>query len=280
MVKSGKSKIGILAGGGDFPKKLAYSLQAQQRAFFIIALEGFAETGWMDSFPHKRIRLTHIGEILRTLKREQCQELVLIGPVKRPSWRDILPDLEAMRLLARLGKSIFLGDNGLLVEVVSFLEEEGFHVRGAHEFLSLESPILGALGSIKPDQQALDDISYGRKILSAIAPFDIGQACVVQSGLVLAVEALEGTDKMLQRCAVLKQEGLGGVLIKMPKIGQDLRVDMPTIGPLTCDYAFNAGLRGIAFLAKETLILERELCIEKSHQYGLFLYGFSSSDIF
>lgn len=275
MVSSDKPKIGILAGGGELPKELAYRLKEQKRAFFIIGFEGFVEPYWLHDFPHQRMRLAGIGKILRVLRQEKCEELILIGPIKRPSWRDFRPDFEGARLLARLGKAIFLGDNGLLASIISLLEEEGFRIRGAHEFLFDKKEKEGPLGLIKPQKQDLNDISYGKNFLKIIAPFDIGQACIVHLGRILAVEGAEGTDQMIARYGQLEDSYKGAILVKMPKIGQDLRVDMPTIGPNTIEYAARAGLKVIAFLGEETLFLEKDFCVQKANNLEICLYGFA-----
>lgn len=265
--------IGILAGGGPLPARLAASLQAQGKDVFLVGFEGFADRALLAPYPHIFVRLAAAGEILRVLRAKNCTDLVLLGPVKRPSWRDLRPDAEGARILRRLGRAIFGGDNGLLGALVRVMEEEGFRVRGAHEFLIHETGDVGPLGFHAPDAQALADIQQAVAVQTTVGPLDMGQACVVQNGLVLAVEALEGTDAMLERCGPLRQEGLGGVLLKMPKPGQELRADMPALGPETIRRAAQAGLRGVAFEAGRALLVERALCVAEADRLGLFLYG-------
>lgn len=267
--------VGIIAGGGPLPAQLADLLQRQGRSVFLVGLEGFAEAERLAPFPHVICRLAAVGTIFTALRKHQCRELILLGPIKRPAWRDLKPDAEGARLLMRLGHAIFKGDDGLLAAVVCVLEEQGFVVRGAHEFLHDELGAEGALGCIQPDQQAYDDIERAAHVLRVMAPLDIGQGCVVQKGLVLAVEALEGTDRMLQRCCTLRQEGAGGVLLKMPKQGQEIRADMPALGVKTLYYAAEAGLRGVAFASGQTLLINQQHCIKEADRLGLFLYGYS-----
>ncbi|CDG34160.1 MULTISPECIES: LpxI family protein [Acetobacteraceae] len=268
------ARVGILAGGGPLPAQVAEALRKRGREPFLIGFQGFADEALLAPYSHEMIRLAAAGAILRSLRRQGCSELVLIGPVRRPSWRSLRPDAEGVRLLARLGRALFAGDDGLLASIIRLLEEEGFRVRGAHEFLDTESNRWGAWGRVPPDRQAMADIHQAVRILSVMGPLDIGQGCVVQNGLTLAVEALEGTDAMLHRCGGLRQDGVaGGVLVKMPKAGQELRADMPAIGPVTIRNAAAAGLRGIAFPARLTLVMEPDRCIKEADRLGLFLYG-------
>ena len=240
---------------------------------FIVAFQDFAELEPIAGFPHEVIRLAAAGQILAALRRHDCHELVLIGPVRRPSLRDLRPDAEGARILARVGRALFGGDDGLLGALVRVLGEEGFSVRGAHEFLTDAVAASGVMGRIAPDAQAAHDIERGIAVVRALGRLDVGQGCVVQDGLVLAVEALEGTDAMLQRAASLRQPGLGGVLVKLVKPGQDRRADLPTIGPRTLEGAAAAGLRGIAVEAGGTLLTDRAGCIATADGAGLFLVG-------
>ena len=145
-------------------------------------------------------------------------------------------------------------------------------MRGAHECLTrgvVGQP--GVLGRWQPGAQAQGDIRQGIAVVQALGRLDIGQGCVVQNGVVLAVEAMEGTDRMLARAGECRQPGEGGVLIKLLKPGQEKRADMPAIGPATVHNAHAAGLRGIAFEAGHTLLMDRDACVEAADRLGLFL---------
>jgi DUF1009 family protein len=224
-------------------------------------------------FPHAEIRLGAAGEILAALRRAECRDLVLIGPVRRPSLVSLRPDSEGARIVARIGRAAFTGDDGLLAAVVRVLGEEGFRVIGAHEVLTEAVGAAGLLGRHAPDETSQADIARGRVVVRALGQVDVGQGCIVQQGIVLAVEAIEGTDAMLARAAGLARPGPGGVLIKLVKPGQDRRADLPTIGPNTIKAAAEAGLRGIAFEAGGTLLIDRDGCIAGADAAGLFLLG-------
>jgi UDP-2,3-diacylglucosamine hydrolase len=265
--------LGILAGGGPLPGQVAEAAQRAGRTVFIVAFQDFADGAVVAPFPHEVIRLAAAGQILDALRRHGCRELVLIGPVRRPSLRDLRPDAEGARILARMGRALFGGDDGLLGALVRVLGEEGFVVRGAHEFLTDAVAGTGAMGRISPDAQAQSDIRRGIAVVRALGALDVGQGCVVQDGLVLAVEALEGTDRMLERAASLRQPGPGGVLVKLVKPGQERRADLPTIGPRTLEGAAAAGLRGVAVEAGGTLLTDRAECVATADRAGLFLAG-------
>ncbi len=268
-----RAALGILAGGGRLPGRVAAAATAAGRAVFIVGLDGFADPAAVAPWPHAMIRMGAAGRILATLRGAGCRDLVLIGAVRRPSVFDMRPDAEGARLLARAGRAAFAGDDGLLAAVIKVLGEEGFRVIGAQEILQEALAPPGVLGAVAPDAQAMADIDRAVAVARALGAVDVGQGCVVQQGLVLAVEAIEGTDAMLARCAGLARPGPGGVLVKLVKPEQDHRADLPTIGPETVRASAVAGLRGIAFMAGATLLADRAAAIDAADRAGLFLLG-------
>ena len=266
-------RLGIIAGGGALPVQVAAAARAAGRGVFIIGLDGFADPARLAPWPHLMRRLGAAASIITALRAHGCQDLVMIGPVRRPSLLDLRPDAEAAKLLARIGRAAFAGDDGLLAAVIRVLTEEGFRVIGAQDIMREAVAPSGVLTSATPDAQAMADINRGIAVARALGAADVGQGCVVQQGLVLAVEAIEGTDAMLARAGGLRREGAGGVLVKLLKPSQDTRADLPTIGPQTVRNAAAAGLRGLAFEAKATILAEREACLAAADAAGLFLLG-------
>ena len=271
--------LGILAGGGPLPNRVAAAGQASGRKVFIVGLEGFADPAMIAPFPHVILRLGAIGRILAELRAQGCQDLVMIGTVRRPSLLTLRPDAEGARLLGRIGRAAFAGDDGLLAAVTQVLSEEGFRILGAHEILTEALGPRGVLTATGPDAQAMADIQRGIAVARAVGAVDVGQGCVVQQGLVLAVEAAEGTDAMLARCAGLARSGPGGVLVKLVKPGQERRADLPTIGSATIANAIEAGLRGVAFEAEGTILADREALIAAANAAGLFVIGLDPETI-
>ncbi len=269
----GAPALGILAGGGTLPGQVAAAARAAGREVFLIGLEGFAEPAVLAPWPHETIRILAAGRIIAALREHGCKDLVLVGPVRRPSLLGLRPDAEGARILARIGRAAFLGDDGLLAAVVRVFAEEGFRVLGAHDILAEAIGPAGLLSRTAPDARAMADIQRGVEVARALGAVDVGQGCVVQQGIVLAVEAAEGTDAMLARCAGLTWPGPGGVLVKLVKPGQDRRTDLPTIGPDTIRGAIAAGLRGVAFEAGGTILAQRDEAIAAADAAGLFLLG-------
>jgi len=276
---SERRALGILAGGGTMPGRVAAAARAAGRPVFLVGLEGYAEPAVLAPYPHALVRIGAANRMLELLRAHDCRDLVLVGPVRRPSLLDLRPDAEGARLLARVGRAAFAGDDGLLKAVVRVLGEEGFAVVGAHEIMTEVLGPRGLLTATAPDAQALSDIARGVVVARALGAVDVGQGCVVQQGLVLCVEAIEGTDAMLQRAGLLRRPGPGGVLVKMVKPGQDRRADLPTVGQATIEAAAAAGLRGVAFEAGGTILAEREASVAAADRAGLFLFGFDPDEL-
>ena len=194
------------------------------------------------------------------------------NPRSPETFRPPTPDWRAAKLFARIGYRA-IGDDGLLSAIIGELEQEGFRVLGIDQLLDGELADAGPLGAVHPNLQSEADIEHGLRIARALGALDIGQAVIVQQGLVLGVEAIEGTDGLLRRCAKLRREGLGGVLVKVEKPGQERRTDRPTIGPRTVALAAEAGLAGIAVEAGATIVLDRDEVIGAANLAGLFVVG-------
>lgn len=262
--------IALLAGQGELPHLLINVFQSQQRPFVVLAFKGQTTEDLVKDVPHLWISFGEIGKALQYASNNKIKEVVMAGTLSRPTMREILPDWEGVKWLAKIGTKA-LGDDNLLKLVVGLLETHGYRVVGPNDILKeLLSPE-GTLTTLKPDEQAWRDIGRGLDVLSALSPADVGQAVVVQEDLVLAIEAIEGTDAMIDRAKTLKRPGLGGVLIKIAKRQQEQRADLPTIGPETIRRAEEAGLRGIAIEAGRTLIIKQEEAIDLAQKKGLFL---------
>ncbi len=268
--------LGILAGGGGMPIAVAQAAKRDGRCVHIVAIRGEADQV-IEAFPHTWVTWGEVGRILKTLNNKGCRELVIIGSVKRPDLNKIRLDLGAFWNLPRLIGITIGGDDSVLGSVVRFLESKGFTVRGAHEIASELVIQDGVAGCHKPNHGDALDIEKAFDVVDSLGVHDIGQAAVVAGGHVLAVEAAEGTDEMLKRCANLSQWGRGrakkrvGVLVKSPKPNQELRVDMPTVGPRTIELAANAGLAGVALKGGNVLIAERENTVRLADDMGLFI---------
>ncbi|WP_419901595.1 LpxI family protein [Kiloniella sp.] len=271
------AKLGILAGGGRLPSQLIKLCEETNREVFLVAFKGQTDPETATDVDHMWTRLGAAGKILKKLKDEQVKELVMVGPVKRPSMAELRPDWRALQFFAKIGAKS-LGDDGLLRSVISAVEDEGFLFRGVDDLLSDLLATEGIYGSIGPNEQAYEDIKRGVEVAKAMGRVDVGQSVVIQQGLVLGVEAIEGTDALLSRCGELKRGGEGGVLVKLKKPEQERRADLPTIGVETLKSAFNAGLKGIAIEAGGALVVDRDALVNMADKHGLFVIGINPTD--
>jgi UDP-2,3-diacylglucosamine hydrolase len=268
----GEGTLGIVAGGGALPRRVIDSCRAAGRPVFVLALEGEADRDTVAAVPHGWCRLGGAASGLDLLRANGVAELVLAGGVRRPSLWSLRPDWRAAKFLARVGYRA-LGDDGLLSAIVKELEREGFRVIGADQLLRDAELPEGPLGRVAPDPDAMADIAHGMRLARAIGALDIGQAVIVQQGLVLGVEAIDGTDALIRRVATLRREGPGSVLVKAEKPGQESRADRPTIGPQTVKLAAESGLSGIAAQAGATLVVDRDEVVRLADAAGLFVVG-------
>lgn len=269
-------RIGILSGGGSLPLEIADSARRQGAQVHIVALDGEADA---DFGTHKvtTVNWGQIGTMVRTLKAHHTDALVIVGRVHRPELWKLRTDLGFFLNLPSLLKIVASGgDDGVLRRVVRFFEAQGLTVVGpgdaAPELVIRE----GALGQVSPSPDDAADVAKGFALVRALGAYDIGQSVIVAGGVIEAIEGAEGTDRMLERTALARKYAPGlrrGVMIKRSKPSQDLRVDMPAIGPDTITRAAAAGLDGIAVEAGRVLIAQRADAIQKADAAKVFIAG-------
>ncbi len=265
--------LGIIAGSGRLPAQLIEACRADNRPCFVLAFEENTNVDAIENMPHAIVRLGAIGTALKALRQAGVKELVLAGRVARPTIASLRPDLTATKLLARLGAAFFAGDDALLKAMIKFLESEGFKVISAQEILRSLIATEGVYGKISPTSNDKTDIIKGLDVAKKLGELDIGQAAIIENSYVLGVEGPEGTNALIARCAKLKRESRGGVLIKAKKPNQDERADLPAIGPDTLEAINDAGFNGIAVEAGGSIVLDKELLIRRADALGLFVIG-------
>ncbi len=271
-------KLGLIAGGGTLPVEIAQHCERSGRPLFVIRLKGFAGAE-LAPYAGAEVGLAEVGKCLKVLKRAGCRAVCLAGNVSRPDFTSLAPDLRGLMLLPKAVAAARKGDDALLRLLVGEFEKEGFAVEGAHEVMEDLSLPAGPLGAHEPGEDDLSDALRALEVARAIGGLDIGQAAVVARGLVLAVEAQEGTDAMLSRVAELPSHLRGrpgsaaGVLAKAPKPIQETRVDLPTIGLATVQGVARAGLAGIVGEAGRLLVLDREATVALADELGVFILG-------
>lgn len=271
-------KLGLIAGGGALPVEIATHCQRAGRPFFVVRLKGSAGPE-LARFPGVDLGIAELGKCIKALKRAGCQAVCFAGLVTRPDFRTLSPDLRGLRAMPGLLAAARKGDDALLRALLGEFEKDGFTVEGAHEVMGDLTLPPGPLGRITPGGTHAGDIARALDIARAIGRLDIGQGAVVCEGLVLAVEAQEGTDAMLRRVGELPAairgapEAPRGVLAKAPKPIQETRIDLPTIGLGTIQRAARAGLAGIAGEAHGLIVLDRDAVIALADELGLFIVG-------
>ena len=273
------SPLGLIAGLGDLPVAIAENAVATGQGVHVLRLKGF-EDPRLAVYPGSVVGLGEVGAVISRLKSAGCRDLVFAGNVSRPNFADLKLDLKGAALLPKVLSEARRGDDALLRVLVNEFEKNGFNVIGSEQaHASLLAPA-GLIAGPAPSGSELSDMAVAARVSSASGALDIGQACVVCDGLVLAVEAQEGTDEMLRRCALLPEAIRGragarrGVLVKRPKPVQERRIDLPTTGVSTVELAAAAGLAGIGVEAGGALMLNRPAMEARASELGLFLYGF------
>lgn len=271
-------KLGLIAGGGALPVELAAHCEAAGRAFAVMRLRSFADPA-LARYPGVEVGLGEFGKAFKALRAEGCEVVCFAGNVKRPDFGALMPDARGLLIVPSLIKAARQGDDALLRRVLDEFEKEGFEIEGAHEVVGEMTLPRGCLGKVRPRDEHMADIDKALMVAREIGRLDVGQGAVVCNGLVLAVEAQEGTDAMLRRVEQLPQAIRGcaeqpkGVLAKAPKPIQETKVDLPTIGVATIQRAARAGLAGVAGEAGRLLVVDREAVMACADDLGLFVLG-------
>ena len=267
-------KLGIIAGGGELPGRLVDACRAGGRDSFVLAYRGVGEVESV--VPDAWVDIGRVGDTFAALRAAACEEVVLAGPIRRPALSALRLDRRGRAMLGRLAR-VWGRDDALLSLIVAELEGEGFRVVGADDVLRDLLAAEGPLGRRIPDAAAAADIALGVEVVTALGALDIGQAAVVQGGRVLGVEAAEGTDALIDRCAALRaDEAARPVLVKLQKPGQERRVDLPAIGVATVVRAAAAGFSGIAIESGGTLVVDREGLAARADELGLFVVAIAA----
>jgi DUF1009 family protein len=275
--------LGIIAGGGDLPLAIAECAVESGRDVFIAALLGMADEG-VAKYAHDWASIGEAGKILRLLRDHGCDDILLAGKVSRPKWADVKFDAKGLMVLPKVVAAGLKGDDSILRLLVSTIEAEGFHIVGAVEAAPALLATVGVLGRVMPTDQDRSDIALAAKTVRRLGELDVGQAAAVCEGLVLAVEAAEGTDAMIARVGTLGDNLRGtpakpkGVLVKAPKSTQDRKTDLPVIGVETVHKTAAVGLRGIAVEAGGALIVNHRGVIAAADAAGLFVFGFDRNE--
>lgn len=276
-----QTPLGILAGGTLLPIEIAEAARSRGRGVHIVGLDGEADPA-IERFDHTWVNWGAIGRMIGAFRTAGCQEIVIVGKVRRPNLMKLRPDGLFWRTLPSLFGFLRGGDDTILRMVIAFFERHGLTVRGVSE---VAPELVAPHGRIAgPDKigQLDSGIATACKALAALSPYDAAQAAVADGqGRLLALEGADGTDAMLRRLASARSEttaAAGGVVVKMPKAGQEMRIDLPTIGPDTVRRAAEARLDLIAIGAGSTIIADRKGLDAIAGDAGVGVAGLSGGE--
>lgn len=279
------NRLAIVAGGGDLPRRVAEQARRTGRNPFVVGLKGFVDQALVADFGGPELSVGELGRLMQLMKKEGCEEMVFAGSLKRPDFGSLKLDLKGVQSLPKILAAAKKGDDALLRAVMDIFAEAGFRIIGADDVLDDLRVTAGPLGALSPTAQHWPDIRRAAEVARVSGSLEIGQGAISCAGLILAVEAQEGTDCMLARIPDLAAEIRGspadrrGVLVKCPKPQQELRIDLPTIGVATVEGASKAGLAGIAVQAGAALVVDRDAVAAAADAAGIFIFGFTEADL-
>lgn len=269
------SGLAIVAGRGDLPRLIAEDRARRGAAYVVVVFDGI-EPDWLGTHPVLRAAFEKPGRLFAELRAAGCGEVTFAGGMIRPALRLLRFDWTMLRLAPRIVRGMRSGDDSTLRMIAAIFEAEGFVVRAPHEILpDLVAPA-GVLGRVAPSPRDRADAERAAAIVAVLGTADVGQAAVVGRGVCLGLESIQGTDVLLDfvgRTAAGFRPAGAGVLYKAPKPGQDLRLDLPAIGPSTIRGAAAAGLAGVAVQAGGVMILDGAGTVAAADAAGLFLWG-------
>jgi len=263
--------LGLIAGGSRFPHAVAQAARAQ--SFRVVGV-GFAPDTdpnlpeYCDAFAW--LRLGQLGRLVGFFRRQRVSHVSFVGPIHKPRALSLIPDWRATRLLLSLRQR---GDDAILRAVRREMEKEGWQVVGADFFLPQLLTPEGILTQTQPTPRQWEDIHFGWRVAECLGQFDIGQCVVVREGVVLAVEAIEGTDATLARAAALG--GKGAVVIKRCKPTQDRALDLPSVGLTTVQGIAAMGGSCLAVEAGGSFFFDLEASIQFATAHGIALVGYT-----
>lgn len=264
-------KLGIIAAKGDLSKKLI-EYAKDEFEIFVVAIYGETAPNLLENIDHVWINIGEIGRAVDAMKSASVKNIIFVGSLSKPDILKLKVDSMGAKLLAKIAKDKIFGDNKLLSSITKFLEDQDFKVLGVDEILKDLVVPAKEFTTVLPNEQDRADIELAIKVVKALGALDVGQGAIVENGIVIGVEALEGTDELISRCSILKRsKSCGGVLVKLSKPGQELRIDLPTIGINTVKNIYKAGFKGIVIEANRAIFLDQKEVIAYANEHKLYI---------
>ncbi|AZV78342.1 LpxI family protein [Parasedimentitalea marina] len=257
--------LALIAGTGALPGEILAQLDERP---LVCSMAGNDPTSVVAEL---RFRLEHLGSFLAELTERGITEICMAGAVARPKIDPTAIDAATFPLVPILQAALGSGDDGALRAVIEIFEKSGFSVKSAQDVAPDLLMTACVPTQVQPGELDKADVLRGVEIVAAMSSADIGQSCAVRNQQAIAVENAFGTDWMLQALQN-RPDGQGGLLFKAPKLAQDRRADLPTIGPATVEMAAKAGLSGIVLEAGGVIVLAQDEVIATADRLGLFLW--------
>ena len=263
-------RIGLIAGNGRFP--IIFADNARKLGYFVSAVAHIGEADPELEQHVDRIHWIKIGQLnklINAFKTDGIQQAVMLGGVKKTHvFTTVRPDLRAVALFARVA---LWKDDDILREIAAEIERAGITI--CESTFGLEGILVeeGTLTSRAPTKKEWDDIRYGWEVAHEIGRLDIGQCVVIKDKVVVAVEAVEGTDGAIKRGGELAKDG--AVVVKRCKPQQDLRFDLPAVGPRTIEIMASVNASVLAVEAGRTILLDREIMLDMARSAGIAIVG-------
>ncbi len=275
--------LALIVGRGALPRELAAGIGRRGKPPYLIGIHGETEP-WIEEYDHTILKWGQLGELFKLLSQLGCSRVIFAGSMTRPKLNISSFDWGGIKSLPEVFAFMIGGDNSLFSGLIQLFEKRGVAIVGPHEVMPELLSGAGAIVGRKPSAKAMRNIKKAVEASKLLGKLDIGQAAVAVAGRVVAAEGIEGTDGMLERTAQMRktgrlfEQGRDGVLVKTMKPDQEMRVDLPAIGPGTIDRLAEAGLRGVAIEAGRSIILEREKTLRLAKFHNIFIYGMEPSD--
>jgi DUF1009 family protein len=266
-----KNNLGIIAGSGLLPSTIADLHLKQGGQVYIAALEGETDILHITKYQYKQFPIGSVGALLEYFTENNVKEIIIIGGITRPDLKSVKVDKAGSLLIAKILKEKFLGDDNLLKIISDFIEFKGFKVISPKTLLELGTYEKLYVSNKLPSKHDEIDIELGMQVIKSLSDLDIGQSVIAADGYVLGIEAAEGTDALIRRCELLRKTERGGVLVKMAKLTQDMRLDLPTIGPDTIFYLAKHGYNGLAIQKSGVIIVKPLETLSLLNEHDLFI---------
>jgi DUF1009 family protein len=260
--------IGLIFGETNFPKEILKKIKKNKIKYLIIDLT--KKKIFNSDINSHNASIGQVGKIINILKKNNCKRVIFAGRVKKPNFLKLKLDFKGFYYIPKIIKASKKGDAAILKEIINIFKKEKITTINSLYFTPELCLGKGIHTRLKPNSKDLKDIKKSIFILSKLNSYSFSQGTVVRDGKVLAIEGNEGTQKMLNKIKK-KQKILRGVLVKLPKIKQDLRIDLPTIGLKTLFQCKVAGLKGIVLKNKQNVCLDKKKLIQSANRNKMFI---------